>query len=186
MTANTPSPAAPAFASRDVTLRDGRTVHMRAIRESDEAEFLQAFDRLSPDARYMRFMHVVREPNRDRLRRTLASFSGSGIGIVATIPAADGVDIVGSAICLPGSDGACGEFAISVAAEYGGAGLGGTLMRALIDAAKQRGLAQMEGFVLAENKPMLRLAARLGFAIAPDPDDAAIRTCRLRLDGAPG
>ena len=44
-----------------VTLRDGRVVHIRAIRASDEAEILQAFDRMSADARYMRFMHTVRE-----------------------------------------------------------------------------------------------------------------------------
>jgi hypothetical protein len=28
---------------------------------------------------------------------------------------------------------------------------------------------------------MLRLASRLGFSISPDPDDASIRICRLRL-----
>jgi hypothetical protein len=52
-----------------VTLRDGRVAHIRAIRASDEAEILQAFDRMSADARYMRFMHTVREPNLERLRK---------------------------------------------------------------------------------------------------------------------
>jgi hypothetical protein len=42
----------------------------------------------------------------------------------------------------------------------------------------------MEGFVLAKNRPMLRLAARLGFSIAPDPDDASVRICQLRLADA--
>jgi hypothetical protein len=39
----------------------------------------------------------------------------------------------------------------------------------------------MEGFVLAKNQPMLKLATRLGFSISPDPEDASIRICRLRL-----
>ena len=39
----------------------------------------------------------------------------------------------------------------------------------------------MEGFVLAANKPMLKLAARVGFSVAPDPDDRSVRICRLRL-----
>jgi acetyltransferase len=168
----------------DVTLRDGRTVHLRAIRRSDEAELLQAFDRMSPDARYMRFMRSVREPNVEKLRKVLGSFPESGDGIVATVPAADGIDIVGSAIFVLGHDPSTCEFAINVGAGFGGAGLGGTLMAALIDAAKRRGLREMEGFVLTENKPMLRLAARLGFGVAPDPEDRAIRICRLRLDGA--
>lgn len=170
----------------DVTLRDGRCVHVRSMRPSDETELLQAFDRLSPEARYMRFMRSVGEPNLDRLRKTLASFPASGAGIVATVPAADGIDIVGSAILLIGSDTSSCEFAISVAAGYGGAGLGHALMTALIDRARRRGLQEMEGLVLTANAPMLRLAARLGFSIAPDPDSPAMRICRLHLGGQQG
>jgi RimJ/RimL family protein N-acetyltransferase len=169
------------FTSFDVALRDGRAVHIRAMRPSDEAEILQAFDRLSADVRYMRFMHTVREPNLGRLRKTLASFPESGVGILATVPAADGIDIAGTAIFVIGSDRTTCEFAITIAADYGGAGLGRALMTALIDAAKRRGLREMEGFVLAANKPMLRLAARVGFSVSPDPDDRSIRLCRLRL-----
>ena len=42
----------------------------------------------------------------------------------------------------------------------------------------------MEGFVLAENQPMLRLARRLGFSVERDPDDASVRVCRLPLRAA--
>jgi hypothetical protein len=56
-------------------------------------------------------------------------------------------------------------------------------MTTLIDAAKVRGLEAIEGFVLAENAPMLRLAERLGSSVAPDPDDRAVRICRLHLGG---
>jgi len=172
------------FTDFDTTLRDGRAVHVRAIRASDEGEFLQAFDRLSSDARYMRFMRYVKEPNLERLRKVLASFPADGTGLVATVPAADGIDIVGSAIFFVGDDRTKCEFAITVATAFGGVGLARTLMTALVDAAKHRGLMEMEGFVLAANQPMLRLAGRLGFAIAPDPQDGSVRICRLRLSGA--
>jgi RimJ/RimL family protein N-acetyltransferase len=172
------------FTDLDVTLRDGRAVHIRAIRATDEAEFVQAFDRMSEDARYMRFMRTVREPNRERLRKALASFPEKGFGIAATVPAADGIDIVGSAIYVIGSDPTTCEFAVTVGSEFGGAGLARTLMTALIEDAKRRGLSEMDGFVLAVNESMLRLARRLGFEIAPDPDDRALRICRLRLGGA--
>jgi RimJ/RimL family protein N-acetyltransferase len=165
----------------EITLRDGRSVHIRAVRPADEAEIVQAFDRMSEDARYMRFMRFVREPNMERLRKALGSFPESGVGIVATVPADDGIDIVGSAIAIIGSNPTSCEFAINVASEFGGAGLASTLMRVLIDAMSQRGLKQIEGFVLAENQPMLRLARRLGFTITPDPDDRAVRICRLQL-----
>jgi RimJ/RimL family protein N-acetyltransferase len=169
------------FTTNDITLRDGRAVHIRAMSPADEAEILQAFDRLSVDARYMRFMRSVREPNLERVRKTLASFPARGLGIVATVPAADGIDVVGSAIFVLGGDPSTCEFAITIAADYGGAGLGRTLLTALIDAAKQRGLKEMEGFVLASNKPMLRLAARVGFSVSVDPEDRSIRLCRLRF-----
>jgi RimJ/RimL family protein N-acetyltransferase len=165
----------------DVTLRDARTVHIRAVRPSDEPEFVQAFGRMSKGARYMRFMRFMPELNVERLRNVLFSFPRDGLGIVATVPAPDGFDIVGSAVYLLGEDRTTCEFAISVPPEYGGAGLASTLLAALIDAAKARGMSEMEGFVLATNQPMLRLARRLGFSIAPDPDDARVRLCRLRF-----
>ena len=168
--------------SFDITVRDGRAVHIRAIRLEDEAELLQAFERLSAEARYMRFMRVVREPNMERLRALLASFPKDGIGLVATAPATDGIDIVGSAIAVFSADRASCEFATTVAAAFGGVGLATALMTALIDEARRRGLKTMEGFVLAENQPMLRLARRLGFSVAPELGDATVRVCRLRLD----
>jgi acetyltransferase len=166
------------FSDFDFSLRDGRVVHIRAMRQSDEAAILQAFERLSPNARYMRFMRVVGEPNIERLRQALASFPESGLGIVATL---DETAIVGSATFLIEKDPTRCEFATTVLADYGGLGLGRALMTALIAAARQRGLHEMEGFVLAKNQPMLKLAARLGFGISPDPDDPAVRICRLQL-----
>ena len=102
-------------------------------------------------------------------------------GLRVILRPADGFDIVGSAVYFLENDRSTCEFAITVATEFGGAGLASTLMRALIDAAKARGMAEMVGFVLAANHPMLRLARRLGFSIAPDPDDGTHRICRLRL-----
>jgi RimJ/RimL family protein N-acetyltransferase len=85
------------------------------------------------------------------------------------------------AIAVIGSEPGNCEFAITVDSKFGGTGLATELMRKLIDTAVNRGLKVMEGFVLAENQSMLRLARRLGFSIAPDPDDQAIRLCRLQL-----
>jgi acetyltransferase len=166
---------------RDATLRDGRTVHIRALNAADEAEALQAFERLSPETRYMRFMRVVREPDRNRLHKALVAFPEAGVGIVATVPAPDGIDIVGSTVCLLGTPKTRGEFAITVADAYGSAGLGRTLMETMIEAARRRGLEEMEGFVLSVNEPMLKLAARVGFSVAPDPDDHSLCICRLSL-----
>ncbi len=119
--------------------------------------------------------------NLQRLREALDSFPEGGSGIVATVPADDGTDIVASAVFFVGEDPTTCEFAITVQSSFSGVGLATTLLTALIDAARTRGLKTMEGFVLKVNAPMLRLAQRLGFSVASDPDDGAIRICRLDL-----
>jgi len=169
------------FDDFDVSVRDGRLVHVRAVDATDEAELVQAFGRLTAEARYMRFMGSVGELDVMRLRKSIATFPEGGIGIVATVPADDGIDIVGSAVYFIEEDRTRCEFAIIVASGFAGVGLATTLMTALIDTAKRQGLREMEGFVFAVNQPMLSLARRLGFSIAPDPDDGSVRICRLHL-----
>jgi RimJ/RimL family protein N-acetyltransferase len=166
----------------DITLRDGRVVHLRAILPTDENELLQAFARMPDEARYMRFMRSVGEPDLQRLRKALVSFPEGGSGIVATVAADDGTDIVASAVFFVGEKGATScEFAITVQSTFGGVGLATALLTALIDAARKRSLRTIEGFVLATNQPMLRLAKRVGFKIGPYPSDPSLRVCRMDL-----
>ena len=169
-----------AFEPRDVTLRDGRTVHLRAVLPTDEEEILQAFDRMGPQSRYMRFMSPVKDANVQRLRTVLASFPEKGMAIAATVTAPDGIDIVGTASFFDLGGASC-EFAIAIPDEWGGKGLGRALMTALIGEARARGLEKMHGFVLAQNGAMLGLAKRMGFAAAADPDDFSIRVVSLAL-----
>ena len=171
---------APAFQPRDVRLRDGREVRLRALLPSDEEELLEAFDRLDAEARHMRFMAAIREPDVGRLRAVLASFPEKGFAIGATVRAPGGIDIVGTASFMLAPRKDC-EFAVSVIDGWEGAGLGRILMETVIKSARGRGLARMHGFVLANNQPMLRLAARLGFEAAPDPDDPTLRVVTLAL-----
>lgn len=85
----------PAFPGLDTLVRDGRRVHLRAVRRPDGGALLQGFARLDPESRFTALMRVVRKPTLGRLRKLLASFPECGLGIVATVPAADGIDIVG-------------------------------------------------------------------------------------------
>jgi len=58
-------------------------------------------------------------------------------------------------------------------------------MRALIEAARARGLKHMEGYVLSVNQGMLDLARRLGFTARMDPHDATVMIVRLSLSTEP-
>lgn len=152
---------------------------------TDEEEILEAFERLGPDSRYRRFMAVVGAVNVDRLRKALAQLPQRGLTIAATIPAPDGIDIVGTASFVLDPDPATGEFAMAVTDGWGGKGLGRALLEAIVEAARHRGLVELRGHILAENRPMLALAKRVGFAIERDQDDFNLRIARMRLDAAP-
>jgi L-amino acid N-acyltransferase YncA len=165
----------------EITLRDGRSVQLRLLRASDAEELLQAFEHMSAHARYMRFMRAVAHLDPAELRRSVARLLERGLAVVATVPAADGIDIVGGASCVVGDDPQTCEFAITVVDGWEGVGLGGRLLGRLIEGARQRGLKWMEGYVLATNQPMLQLARALGFESRPDPEDYGVRVVRLDL-----
>ena len=169
------------FQPIEATLRDGRHVRIRAIRPDDRDEVVQAFDRLSRESRYTRFMAPVLQVPAQVLERTLHLQDVYELGLVAEIDAPDGIDIVAGAryYVLPGGE-RC-EFAVTVADRWQGAGLASRLLRALIQGAGARGLKHMEGFVLAENARMLALARRLGFTVQTDPQDATVMIVRLAL-----
>jgi RimJ/RimL family protein N-acetyltransferase len=167
-----------------VRLRDGRTVLLREIRARDEDELRDAFHRLSADSRYARFMIPLRElppavlaaATRPDPRHDLALVAVRGEG-------GPHQDIVAGAryVGAPGSD-TC-EFAVTVVDDWHGLGLAQRLLEILIARATARGLRRMEGYVLAANTPMRRLAGRLGFVDRQCKDDATLRVLSLDLGG---
>jgi acetyltransferase len=89
--------------------------------------------------------------------------------------------IVGGARHIKGGDGETCEFAVTVADDWRGAGLASCMMRALISDARRCGLKRMEGYVLAENRSMLDLARRLGFAVGASEEGPSVKLVRLDL-----
>jgi L-amino acid N-acyltransferase YncA len=55
------------------------------------------------------------------------------------------------------------------------------MMARLIEVARARGFATMVGWILAENGGMLGMVAKLGFALAADPEDSHVRVATLPL-----
>src|SRR5262245_35144220 len=135
----------------EVELRGGRRVRLREIRPDDRDEVVQAFDRLSSESRYTRFMSPIKKLSAQMLERTVHSQEGRELGLVAEIDAADGIDIVAGARYYVQPDGESCEFAVTVVDGWQGAGVASRLMRELIQGARARGLKHMEGFVLAGN-----------------------------------
>jgi RimJ/RimL family protein N-acetyltransferase len=163
------------------TLRDGREVILREIGAQDEKEIVDAFQRLSAESRYTRFMIPLRELSPRMLAAATHPVPGRDFALVALKGEGEDEDIVAGAryVGAPGSD-TC-EFAVTVADDWHGLGLAGRLLEILIASARERGLKCMEGEIFAVNTPMRRLAKRLGFSDRQCPDDAALRLVSLSL-----
>ena len=158
----------------------GVRVTLRLLRRDDaarEGEFIRA---LSDEARYQRFMAAVGEISPARLRTLTDVDQRRDLALAATVDRDGREAFVGVArFGVDTTDVGC-EFAVVVADDWHGTGIAGILMQTLIDVARHRGLRTMEGFVLATNSRMLKLARQLGFRQLPDAESR--ETVRVVLD----
>jgi len=149
----------------------GTPVTVRPLRAADmalEADFVQ---HLSMDSRYKRFMVTVRELPESKLRYLTDVDQVHHVALAATVERDGGEALVGVARYVVDASGTGCEFAIAVDDAWQGTGLAGILMHALIDVARARGLATMEGSVLATNTRMLKFMRQLGFTLQHGPKD---------------
>jgi acetyltransferase len=171
----------PAYLSEEVPLPDGSSYLIRPIRPED-AEPLQTLMRgLSEEARYFRFISHARELTQRQLARYTQIDYHREMALVATARENDIERIVGVARYMLNPDGASGEYALVVADDWHGRGLGARLMNAIEATARERGLKKFEGFVLGNNQRMLGLMQRLGYTSRIDPDDPDLRNVEKAL-----
>lgn len=172
----------PEHLTEKLALRDGSRVTIRPIRPED-TEIEQAFvRRLSDESRYFRFTQNVRELSPQMLRHFTQVDYRRHLALVAVSDAGGKPVQVAVARYVADDDSLqrC-EFAIVVADEWQRTGLGAHLMRALIAAARATGLRSMFGEVLAGNRKMLGLAAKLGFTVKFDEHNPRVLRAELAL-----
>ncbi len=163
-------------------LRGGGEYTVRPI-HPDDASMLQGFVRdLSPESRYFRFVSSMQELPATMLSRfTLIDYDREmalvAVHRVQTTDAdgqtAEVARIVGVSRYITNPDRSTCEFSLVVADDFAGKGLGSRLMLSIMEFAREKGLVEIEGLVLANNPAMLKLMRSLGFtvkAFADDPD----------------
>jgi acyl carrier protein len=146
-------------------------VTLRPIRPDDlplEADFVH---HLSTESRYQRFLVTVSELPDRKLHYFTEVDQVRHVALAAAVEREGKPAIVGVARYIVAPAGDSCEFAIAVDDAWHGSGLAGILMQALIDVARARRLARMEGTVLAANTRMLKFMRQLGFSQERNPDD---------------
>ena len=71
--------------------------------------------------------------------------------------------------------------AVVVADEWQHRGLARKLMGVLIETARSRGIAYMNGVFLSNNERMLKFVQKLGFVLSNDPEDNTVKLGVLAL-----
>jgi acetyltransferase len=153
-------------------LRDGAEVVVRAIRPEDEPLVLALFASFSERTIRLRFFSMVRTLTHDALIRLCHLDYNREMALVAALRDGGREQLLGVSRYYLDPETGGAEFALVVGDPWQGRGLGGHLLRRLIEVARQGGVRRLTGQVLSENTPMLRLARALGFAVRPSSERA--------------
>lgn len=150
-----------------------RPLRVRAIRPEDGQRLAAFYAEATPGDLRLRFFLSRREVPRSELAR----YCQIDYEREMTFVALDGERMVGEvrAVCDPDNEQA--EFALQVASGWQRRGLGGRLLRKLVDYLRARGTREVVGQCLPENAGMAALARATGFEVHPAPDG----TVRMRL-----
>ena len=163
-------------------MKGGGEYVIRPIHPDDADMLQQLVAGLSPESRYFRFVATISELSPAMLSRfTLIDYDRE-MALVAVLKERkvneEGVSIetqriIGVSRYITNPDVVSCEFSLLVADEFGGKGLGSRLMLSIMDVARDKGLKEIDGLVLANNHGMLKLMTGLGYKVKEfeeDPD----------------
>ncbi|MCD6070192.1 MAG: family acetyltransferase [Microvirga sp.] len=146
------------------TLRDGRTVEIRALRPEDRAGMLAAVGRTSQQSLYRRFFTFKRGFSDQEVDFYVNVDFVDHVALVAVLEE-DGQSVIVAGgryiVVRPGE----AEVAFVVDDAHQGRGLGAALMRHLAALARQAGLKALSADVLPANAAMLKVFATSGLGM---------------------
>ena len=171
-------------------LTDGSEVVVRPI-GPDDASLLQAFvRRLSARSRRFRFFVALAELSAAQMVRFVNVDPARGLALVALSRRQEGTAIVAEARYALAQEDDNAEFAIAVADDFQGRGLGRHLVKLLLATAWRRGVRRLFGEIKSDNRAMLAFATQLGFRLRGSLEDQSVviasSVAPSRVDRSPG
>jgi acetyltransferase len=153
----------------------------------DDAERERAFIRdLSDESRHKRFMCGFREAPPELVEQFVhANDDDSACALVAVTGESDAERIIGVArYAVTDERTREAELAVTVADDWQSRGVGFTLMKALLEHARARGIRHLYAAVLERNRDAQELARDLGFTIRADARSPGILEASIALSSA--
>lgn len=159
---------------------EGVAVFIRPIKPEDAPLLQELFDTLSPTSVYHRFFSPMKTLPRDMLARFTQVDYDRQICLVALERRDDEERMLGVSRIMVEPDGERGEFAIAVGDPWQGKGIGSKLLVRCLCIAQERGMTEVYGTVLAENRRMIELARSTGFQVTPGDSGEYNLRCDLQ------
>lgn len=173
----------PVHEERRATLPDVGHLLIRPIRPEDERLYEDLSKRVTPADMRMRFFTAGQNLSHKLIARLTQIDYAREMAFVA-LDEATGA-LLGVARMVSDPDRSRAEYAVLVASDLKGRGLGWLLMQTLIDYARREKFTQLFGDVFADNAAMLNMCRDLGFKIEILPDDPTVNRVTLDLAGSP-
>jgi acetyltransferase len=170
-----------ALDSQRWALAGGRIAHLRPLRPGDIGAEQAFFNGLSLDSRHQRFHFGLRElsPALLKLLTDVDQRLHRAWVVEADEP---GRPVIADARYVRGpAQPATAEFALAVADDWQGRGLGRRLVAHLAREARRQGVQRLYGEVLAENRRMLALMREFGARLQAHPDGPLLVRAVLAL-----
>lgn len=164
-----------------VRTRDGRNLFLRGIRPDDVAALKRCFTRLSPEDIRRRFLHAMSELPEPMAQRLCNIDPAVETAFVLMDEAVEPAEMRGVGRIYVDESANSAEFSVLVEHDWARRGLGALLMQRLVDDCRRRGLHEIWGYVLLENRPMLELCRELGFQRRPATDEPGTAQISLKL-----
>jgi acyl-CoA hydrolase/RimJ/RimL family protein N-acetyltransferase len=163
--------------SRKVQLRDG-TYLLRPLHPSDERRLQEFFYSHSPETILLRYGHMVVQMSRQRAYELVSVDQSQDVALCLVEMQGPRQIIHAVARYYLDPSGQSAEVAFVVRESKHRSGMANCLLAELVQIARQRGLRQLWGSVLAENQPAAALFLKHGFKAAERVEDSII----YRLD----
>ncbi len=175
----------PKALEEEVELADGRTLLLRPILPEDEPALRDTFEALSPeDVRFRFFVPQKTFSHMNTARFTQIDYDREMVMVLTEPGIAGETPIHGIVQISADPDNERAEFAVLLGREMTAMGLGVYLTRRIVEYARERGIGEIFGDVLADNVTMLKLARVLGFTPRNVPGESGV--VRIHKELRPG
>jgi len=139
----------------------GIDIFVRPIRPEDAPLLVGLFESLSPRSVYLRFFSPMKRLPHSMLALFTQIDYDRHIALVAMSESKE--EMLGVARIIYAKDLKEAEFSVVVGDQWQGKGIGAALLQRCLSIARDQGLENVTGFVLAENTQMLALGKKMGF-----------------------